>query len=307
MDQETIVFSNGDFVRYADAKVGLMTHGLQYGTGCFEGIRGFWVPEDNELYLFQLKEHYDRLTTSAKILTMKLPYDTAKLIELTVELCRRNTIKGDVYIRPFICKSAEDVGVRLHDAPELFAIVPVPYAPYVKKPNGLDVAVSAWRRADDTMAPPRAKITGLYINSALAKSQAVADGYDEAIFLSSDGHVSEASAANIFMVRDGALLTPDPSQNVLEGCTRKAILTIAKKNLGMEIIERSVDRGELYAADEIFLTGTALGIVPVASVDRRTVGTGTVGPITTQLRTIYEQCVRNRDANYHHWITKVYA
>lgn len=306
MNPETIVFFNGEFVRYADAKIGLMTHGLQYGTGCFEGIRGFWVPEDRELYLFQLREHYDRLAISAKILTMVLPFTTQQLIDLTVELCRRNTIEGDVYIRPFICKSAEDVGVRLHDAPELFAMVPVPHTPYVKKPNGLDAAVSAWRRADDTMAPPRAKITGLYINSALAKSQAVADGYDEAILLSHDGHVSEASAANIFMVRDGVLLTPDPSQNVLEGCTRKAILTIAKEQLKIEIIERSVDRGELYAADEIFFTGTAIGIVPVASVDRRIVGSGSVGPVTAKLRAFYDRVVRAQESQYDRWITRVY-
>jgi len=301
------VYAGGDFARYEDAKVGLLTHGLQYGTGCFEGIRGYWVPEEQELFLILLRDHYDRLVTSAKILTMSLPKTVEELIDITVELCVRNDYRKDVYIRPFAYKAAEDVGVRLHNVPDAFAIVPIPFTHYLESGRGLDVCVSSWRRADDTMAPPRAKITGLYVNSALAKSEAVLNGYDEAILLSHDGHVSEGSAENIFLVRRGVLYTPDPSQNVLEGVTRRMIMEIARNELGVEVVERSIDRGELYAAEEVFFTGTAVGVCHVRSIDRRQVGTGELGPITQQLGGIYERIVTGREPRYQDWLTRTYS
>ena len=303
----TIVFANGGYRRYDEAKVGLLTHGLQYGTGCFEGIRGYWVPEDKELYLVLLRQHYERLKISAKILLMELPYTVDDLIEMTVELCTRNAFETDVYLRPFMYKAAEDIGVRLHGVPDAFAIVPVVFKSYLDTSKGLHVCVSSWRRADDTMAPPRAKITGLYVNSALAKSEAISNGYDEAIMLSHDGHVAEGSAENLFMVRHGKLLTPDPSQNVLEGCTRRAIMHIAAEHFGLEVVERSIDRGELYAADEVFFTGTAAGIGYVASIDRRTVGDGSMGPIAKQLGDYYQRAVRNREPACATWVTPAYA
>ncbi|HEY4433796.1 MAG TPA: branched-chain amino acid transaminase [Candidatus Cybelea sp.] len=301
------VYAGGGFARYGDSKVGLLTHGLQYGTGCFEGIRGYWLPEERELFLVLLRDHYERLQTSAKILTMSLPHGVDELAEITVELCLRNSFKGDLYIRPFAYKAAEDVGVRLHGVPDAFAIVPIPYVQYLDTDRGLDVCVSSWRRADDTMAPPRAKITGLYVNSALAKSEAVANGYDEASLLSHDGHVSEGSAENIFLVRRGVLYTPDPSQNVLEGVTRRAIMEIARQELGMEVVERSIDRGELYSAEEVFFTGTAVGIAYVASIDRRQVSDGGLGPVTKLLSTLYSRIVTGREARYRSWLTPVYA
>jgi branched-chain amino acid aminotransferase len=303
---KAIVYAGGEFKRYADAKVGLLTHGLQYGTGCFEGIRGYWVPEDEELYLVLLRDHYERLMTSAKILTMSLPKSVDELVEITVELCLRNRFETNVYVRPFIYKAAEDVGVRLHNVPDAFAIVPIPFTAYLDTSKGLHVCVSSWRRADDTMAPPRAKITGLYVNSALAKSEAVQNGYDEAVLLSHDGHVAEGSAENIFLVRRGVLYTPDPSQNVLEGCTRRAIMDIAKE-FGIEVVERSIDRGELYSADEVFFTGTAAGVGYVASIDRRIVGDGTMGPVARRLADFYERIVTGREPRYASWITPAYA
>ncbi len=197
--------------------------------------------------------------------------------------------------------------MRLHNVPDAFAIVPIPFTNYIDGDRGLDVCVSSWRRADDTMAPPRAKITGLYVNSALAKSEAVQNGYDEAILLSHDGHVAEGSAENIFLVRRNVLYTPDPSQNVLEGVTRRAIIEIARGELGLDVVERSIDRGELYSADEVFFTGTAVGICFVASIDRRQVGDGTIGPITERLRTLYERIVTGRDPRYGAWLTRAYA
>jgi branched-chain amino acid aminotransferase len=307
MDLSSItVFSRGDFRRYDDARVGLLTHGLQYGTGCFEGIRGYWVPEDRELYLVLLREHYQRLKTSAKILLIEIPYSVDELVEITIELCARNGFKTDIYVRPCAFKAAEDIGVRLHNVPDAFAIVPVPFTSYLDTTKGLDVCVSSWRRADDTMAPPRAKITGLYVNSALAKSEAITNGYDEAILLSHDGHVAEGSAENVFLVREGKLLTPDPSQNVLEGCTRRAIIEVAQNQFGIEVVERSIDRGELYAADELFFTGTAAGIAHIASVDRRKIGEGTMGPITRQLSDFYQDAVHRRAPKYERWLNATY-
>jgi branched-chain amino acid aminotransferase len=247
------------------------------------------------------------LATSAKILTMALPASTDELMEITLELCRRNGFRTDIYIRPFVYKAAEDVGVRLHNVPDAFAIVPMPYVPYLDAGRGLHCCVSSWRRADDTMAPPRAKITGLYVNSALAKSEAVTNGYDEAILLSHDGHVSEGSAENIFLVRRGVLYTPDPSQNVLEGCTRRAIMDVAREEFGLEVVERSIDRGELYSAEEVFFTGTAAGICHVASIDRRIVGDGRIGPVSKRLADFYQRLVLGREPRYSAWVTPVYA
>ena len=304
---DMVVYAEGTFKKYADAKVGLLTHGLQYGTGCFEGIRGYWVPEDRELYLVLLRDHFERLFTSAKILTMALPKSTDELAEITAELCLRNRFQTNVYVRPFVYKAAEDVGVRLHNVPDAFAIVPIPFTAYLDTSRGLNVCVSSWRRADDTMAPPRAKITGLYVNSALAKSEAVQNGYDEAILLSHDGHVAEGSAENIFLVRRGVLYTPDPSQNVLEGCTRRAIMDIARTEFDFEVVERSIDRGELYCADEVFFTGTAAGVGYVSSIDRRVVGDGEMGPVTKRLGEFYQRIVTGREPRYEAWLTRTYA
>lgn len=304
---EITVYAGGRFCAYADAKVGLLTHGLQYGTGCFEGIRGYWVPQDRELYLVQLREHYERLAISAKILTMSLPHSVDELVSITADLTARNGFETDIYIRPCIFKSAEDVGVRLHNVPDLFAIIPIPFVSYLDVQGGLRTGVSSWRRADDSAAPPRAKITGLYVNSALAKSEAIANGYDEAIMLSHDGHVAEGSAENIFLVRGNVLYTPDPSQNILEGCTRRSLIEIAQREFDLQVIERSIDRSELYSADEIFLTGTAAGVVHVASVDRRPVGDGAMGPITRSLCTYYEGIMRGREPKYDGWLTRTYA
>ncbi len=306
MDLSAItVFSGGEFRRYDEAKVGLLTHGLQYGTGCFEGIRGYWDAQDRELYLVLLREHYERLKISAKILMMEIPHTVDELIAITVELCKRNGFETDIYIRPCVFKSAEDIGVRLHNVPDHFAMIPVPFGNYLDTNKGLNVCTSSWRRADDTMAPPRAKITGLYVNSALAKSEAITNGFDEAILLSHDGHVAEGSAENLFLIRGGKLYTPDPSQNVLEGCTRKAIMTIAAHNC-IEIVERSIDRGELYAAEELFFTGTAAGIAPIASIDRRVVGNGGVGTITRMLSETYQRAVRGKEAPFASWLTRTY-
>ncbi len=303
---ETIVYARGRFCSYADARVGLLTHGLQYGTGCFEGIRGYWDAAQGELWIVQLREHFERLAISAKILTMTLPHDIDELMAITTELCVRNNFKTDIYIRPFLYKAAEDIGVRLHGVPDEFAIVPLAFTRYLDATSGLRTCTSSWRRIDDSCAPPRAKISGLYVNSALAKSEAQENGFDEAIMLSHDGHVAEGSAENIFLVRRGVLYTPDPSQNVLEGCTRRSIMEIASAEFGLRVVERSIDRGELYSADEIFLTGTAAGVIHVASVDRRPVGDERAGPITQRLAEFYQRAIRGKEPKYRGWLTPAY-
>ncbi|MEO7040169.1 MAG: branched-chain amino acid transaminase [Candidatus Elarobacter sp.] len=301
------VYYDGSFSRYEDAKIGLLTHGLQYGTGCFEGVRGFWNAREQQLYLLQLAPHFDRLAQSARILLMKLPLTTAELCELTTEICRRNDFRGDVYLRPVVFKAGEDVGVRLHGVRDSFAIVAIPFQSYFEAGRGLKVGISSWRRIDDTMAPARGKITGTYVNSALAKSEAVMNGFDEAIMLSAEGHVCEGSAENIFVVRDGVLYTPDPSQNILEGVTRRAIMTLAADELNLKIVERAIDRSELVVADEIFLTGSAAGVQWIESVDHRPVADGKRGSIAGALIELYDHAVRGELPKYRSWLTPTYV
>jgi branched-chain amino acid aminotransferase len=301
------VYYDGRFARYDDAKVGLLTHGLQYGTGCFEGVRGFWNAREHELYLLQLAAHFDRLAQSARILLIDLPHSTAELAEITIEICRRNEFKSDVYVRPVAFKAGEDIGVRLHGVRDSFAIVAIPFDRYFDSNRGLKVGVSSWRRIDDTMAPARGKITGVYVNSALAKSEAIMNGFDEAIMLSAEGHVSEGSAENIFLVRNGVLYTPDPSQNILEGVTRRAIMTLAQDELGIQVVERAIDRSELVVADEIFITGSAAGVQWIESVDHRPVGGAKRGPIAGQLIDLYDRAVRGEIPKYRDWLTGTYA
>ncbi|MBV8581638.1 MAG: branched-chain amino acid transaminase [Candidatus Eremiobacteraeota bacterium] len=300
------VYHEGRFARYGDAKVGLLTHGLQYGTGCFEGVRGFWNAREEELYLLSLVEHYERLQQSARILMIQLPLTTPELCDLTVELCLRNGFRGDCYLRPFAYKANEDIGVRLHDTRDAFGLVAIPFERYFDAERGLRVGISSWRRIDDTMAPARGKITGTYVNSALAKSEAVMNGFDEAVMLSAEGHVSEGSAENLFMVRRGVLYTPDPSQNILEGVTRRTIMTLAREELGLEVVERPIDRSELVVADEIFITGSAAGVQWIESVDHRPVGNGRRGPIASALIEHYDDAVRGRLPKYRGWLTPTY-
>ncbi len=304
---DSTVFAGGRFQRYDETRVGLLTHGLNYGTGCFEGIRGYWNADERELYLLQLREHYERLQASARILLMALPHAVDELAELTVELIARNRFEENVYIRPLLYKSAEDIGVRLHGVTDAFAIVAVPFNKYYEADAGLSTGVSSWRRIDDTMMPARAKVTGAYINSALAKSEAHMNGFDEAIMLSHDGHVAEGSAANLFMVKKGVLFTPDASQNVLEGITRRTVTMLAKDVLGLNVVERAIDRSELYVCDELFLTGTAAGITYINSVDHRPVGDRTMGPIARRLKEILDRVTLGREPQYRHLVTPTYA
>ena len=295
---DLVVYHRGDFRRYADARVGLLTHALNYGTGCFEGIRAFWNEDAADLYVLEPSAHFRRLAQSAKMLLMDLPFSAAELAEITAELCRRNGFRSDVYLRPVVYKSEESFGVRLDDLEHDLFIVGFPNSRYLESNEGLRACVSTWRRVDDNAAPPRAKITGTYVNPALAKSEARMNGFDEAIVLAEDGHVSEASAANVFVVRGGAIATPAATANNLEGITRALVARIVARELGLQVVERAIDRTELYSADEVILCGTGIGIAWLRSLDNRTIGNGCGGPVAELVARVYDDVARARTSAY---------
>ncbi|MFN2243582.1 MAG: branched-chain amino acid transaminase [Anaerolineae bacterium] len=300
-------FFKGKIVPVEEAKISIMTHGFNYGTGCFEGIRAYWNEQEEQLYVFRLREHYERMHRSARILRIGLPYGEDELGEHTVALLRREGYRGDVYIRPLAYKASEIIGVRLHDLEDGFAMFAVPFGRYIENEEGAHVCISAWRRVDDNATPARAKITGAYVNSALSKTDAVLGGYDEALVLCESGHVSEGSAENFFMVRDGTLITPSVTSNILEGITRETIMTLAREEMGMETIERSIDRSEVYVCDEAFLCGTGVQVAAITQIEHRPVGSGAIGPVVTRLRELYFDAVRGKNPKYQHWCTPVYG
>lgn len=305
VNQEIIVFFENKFVPLREARVSILTHALHYGTGVFEGIRGYWDKEQQELFLVRPQEHYARWKSNCGILMIGVPLSATELTNLTVELIRRNKFNSNLYIRPLAYKSAQRIGVH-PDEQDSFALIALPFGDYLDSRKGLHAGVSSWRRIEDNAIPGRAKICGAYVNSALAGDEARRNGYDEAIFLTESGHVAEGAACNIFLVRDGKLITPPVTENILEGITRASVMELARNELQLEVIERRVDRSELYVCDEIFFTGTAIELAPVVRVDHRPVGSGEIGPVTAALRKLYLDATRARLPAYHKWILPVY-
>lgn len=296
-------YFKGKFMPLSEAKIGIMTHALHYGTAVFEGIRGNWNEEEEQIYIFRLREHYERLVESCKLIRIKLPYTVEEMMDITCELVERSGFREDVYIRPFAYKCSEVIGPKLHGLEDDFFISVTTFPPYLDVEKGVRAMVSTWRRMDDSIAPPRGKITGIYINSCFAKTEAVEKGFDEAILLTLDGHVSEGSGQNIFIVYKGKLLTPPPWDNILIGITRDTVLKLARNELGIETEERSIDRSELYLAEEAFFTGTASHITPILEIDNFKVGTGQIGPITRQLMKLYFEIIRGKNPKYKMWCT----
>jgi branched-chain amino acid aminotransferase len=303
----THAFFKGKIVPIEEAKISIMTHGFNYGTGCFEGIRAYWNEQGGQLYVFRMREHYERMHRSVRILRIDLPFTADELGESTLDLLRRESYREDVYIRPLAYKASETIGVRLHGLEDGFAVFAVPFGRYIENEEGAHVCISSWRRVDDNATPARAKITGAYINSALSKTDAVLGGYDEALVLNESGHISEGSAENFFMVRDETLITPPVTSNILEGITRETIITLAREEMGLRTIERSIDRSEVYVCDEAFLTGTGVQVAAITQIEHRPVGSGTIGPVVTRLRELYFDVVRGKNLKYQHWCTPVYA
>ncbi len=299
-------FFRGEFVPLREANINVMTHGFNYGTAVFEGIRAYWNADEEQLFALELVAHYERIHRSARLLMMDVAQSPQELAEITVELLRRDGLREDVYVRPIVYKSSELIGVRLHNLKSDITIFGVPFGQYIDTDSGIRAQVSTWRRTDDNAIPARGKITGAYVNGALAKSEAQLNGYDEAIVLTADGHVSEGSAENLFIVKGGVLITPPTTDNILEGITRRRLIEIGREKLGVEVVERSIDRTELYGADEVFLCGTGAQISPVIEIDRRTIGSGQPGEITRQLSRTYFDAVRGRLPAYRDWLTPVY-
>ncbi|UCD54481.1 MAG: branched-chain amino acid transaminase [Dehalococcoidia bacterium] len=293
------------FVPLSEAKIGIMTHCLHYGTAIFEGIRGNWNSEQKQLYLFRLKEHYQRMLRGCRLLNIDLPHTLDELCQITVEMAERCGFKEDTYIRPLAYKGSQALGLRLHGLEDNFLVFAIPWGPYLDMDKARCM-VSSWRRPADNMIPPQAKITGLYINNSLAKTEAVSSGFDEAIMLAPDGYVSEGTGENIFLVIDGKLVTPASYNSILTGITRDTVIKLAQNELGIETIERAVDRNELYMAKECFFTGTAAHITPIAEIDHRNIDDGEVGELTKKLQQIYFDVIRGNNPEYLEWCTPVY-
>jgi len=294
-------FFHNQFVPLSEARLGVMTNFFHYGTGVFEGIRGNWNSQKRQMFVFCPREHYERLHEGCQVLKMDLPYTVDELCQITVELVARCGFEEDIYIRPLAYKSSEALGVRLHDLECDFLAFAFPWGPYL--PEKVRCCVSSWRFPSEV---PRAKLTGLYVTNALAKTEAIDNGFDEAIMLTPDGYVAEGSGENIFLVIDGQLVTPASYDGILMGITRNVVIKLAEAELGIKTIERHVDRVELYNASECFLTGTAANITPVAEIDGRKIADGEIGKITKKLQKIYNEIIRGNNPKYISWCTPAY-
>lgn len=306
MDLPSYAYFRGKIVPYAEAKVGVLTHGLNYGTAAFGGVRAYWNEVHQQLWLFRPHDHYRRFLNSAKLLCMEFPETPESLTQITIDLLRTEGYHCDVYVRPLAYKADESIGVRLHNLIDEFSIVALPFNRYVANDTNAHVTISSWRRVDDNVIPARGKISGAYANSAFIKTDAQRAGFDEALVLTNEGHISEGSAENVFMVRNGVLITPSITENILEGIVRRTVLELAEYELNIPVQERPVDRTEVYLCDELFMSGTAAQITAITRVDHRTVGSGQMGPITNRLRELFDEVVRGNMSQYRHWNTAVY-
>jgi branched-chain amino acid aminotransferase len=305
-EAKTYAFFKGNFVPIEEANISIMNHSFMYGTAVFEGIRGYWNEQQQEMYVFRLREHFERMADSMKIMYLETKYSVEELCKISVELVKKNNPKTDTYIRPCAYKTVHRVGPSLDNNPSDVCMFTVPFGDYFHGAGGLRVQVSSWRRVEDNAIPARAKIVGAYANTALAKTDALMAGFDECIVLSENGHVSEGSAMNVFMVKKGVLITTPTTENILEGITRSTILEMAQ-DLDIKVQSRQIDRSELYTADEMFFCGTGAQIAPIIEIDKRKVGTGVPGPISTMIKDAYIAICRGDNPKYHKWLTPVYG
>jgi len=305
VDLSKHAFFEGKIVPLADAKINIATHGFLYGTAVFGGMRAYWNEEKKRLFVFRPFDHFRRLLNSGKMMAMDIPYDEESLTQLTLDILRADDWKQDVYLRPTIYKADLGIGVKLHELKDEYCMFVMKYEKYVKNDTNAHATFSSWRRIDDNAIPARGKVAGAYANSALIKTDANRAGFDEALVLDQNGHVSEGSAMNIFMVRDGVLVTPPVTDNILEGITRRSIIELARNELGIQVVERSIDRTEVFIAEEMFMTGTAAQVVAVTRIDHRPVGAGLMGPVTTKLRLLFDDVVRAKHPKYQNWNLEV--
>jgi branched-chain amino acid aminotransferase len=303
---DALAFFRGNIVPLEEAKVSVMTHALHYGTAVFEGIRSNWNEAQSKMFVFRMREHYERLLQGCKIMLLDIPYSVDDLCQITVDLLQSCGYTQDLYVRPLAYKSEELVAnLRLQDLGADLTVIVVPFGSYIDTEGAIRCCTSSWRRIDDTIIPPRVKISGHYVNSILAKTEATLAGFDEAIFMNQDGSVSEGSGENLFMVSNGSIHTPLVGENNLTGITRDSVWQLAERELGLEVVERRIRRSELYLADEVFLTGTAAHVTPVGELDNRTIGNGDVGPVARSLRDLYLGLIRGNDSRYSDWCVAV--
>jgi branched-chain amino acid aminotransferase len=294
-------YFQGKVVPYSEAKVGVATHALNYGTAVFGGLRAFWNEEKQKLFVFRPADHFRRFLNSCRMMCMELDQTPESLIGVLLDLLRADGYRQDIYIRPLAYKADEVIGVRLHNLQDELTIFAMPFEQYIKNDTSAHVTISSWRRIDDNVIPARGKISGAYVNSAFIKTDAARAGFDEALVLTQEGHITEGSAMNVFMLRDGVLVTPPVTDNILEGITRRSVIELAKNELGLTVVERPIDRTEVYICDELFITGTAAQVTIVTRVDHRPVGNGSMGPVGEALRKIYDGITRGNNPKYAHW------
>ena len=299
------VYIKGEYVEADKAFIPVRTHAFLYGTSVFEGIRAYYNQEEDQMYAFRVREHFERLMKSAKIMWMQSPHSLEECCKITKELLQRNNYKTDAYIRPTLYKSSIKVGPTLTDNEDSFLIFTTPFGNYFGEERGLRLCVSSWRRNSDNAIPPRAKVSGAYANAALIKTDAHEAGFDDAVVLSENGQVAEGSAMNIFFVINGKLVTSNCTDDILVGITRNTVIELAKE-LNIEVEERCIDRTEVYLADEVFCCGTGVQIVHVESIDHRIIGDGKIGNITKQIQDLYYRVVRGQVPKFKEWCMPIY-
>ena len=299
-------FMNNQFLPLDETKISIRTNALHYGTGIFEGIRAYWNAHRKQLFVFKMEDHYERLLRNCRVLRLQVGKDVKELCDITLELLRKNQHREDSYIRPLAYVSSEGLGPKLIGYETGFAMYTLPLGDYIDTSIGVKVGFSSWRRISDNTIPARCKVTGGYVNSALAKTEAIEQGFDEALLLTQDGFVSEGSAMNIFLIRGEKLITPDFSADILEGITRQVLIELSREELGLEVIERPVGRSEVYLCEEAFLCGTGAQVSPIIEVDRRPIGNGRIGPLTAKIQKLYFQVVKGEHDKYQSWCSPVY-
>lgn len=302
---ESYVFYQGKIVKESEVSISIRCKAFNYGLACFEGIRAYWDETEKQLYGFKLKEHYERFLQSCKTLSIDIPYSIEDLSKATIELLKKNGFKSNTYVRPIAYKGAEKLGPTLTDNDDRIVIYCLPLEKYAGK-SELSVGFTSWVRLNDNMLPVRTKASAGYLNSALASMDATRNGYDEAMFMTDDGFVSEGPGENVFMVRHGKLVTPPPSASLLEGITRNLVMKLAKEELGMEVVERNIARTEFYAAEEAFFSGTAMEVTPIIAVDRRQIGDGHEGEICKKLKELFFGLTTGNNPKYADSCTPVY-
>lgn len=308
MSKPEYAYFGGKIVPIGEAKVSVMTNSFNYGTGVFAGMRAYWNDEQQQLYVFRATDHFERFRQSASLIRINVQQSEGELTDILTNLLRAEDYHEHVYIRPLAYKSTEGLGPRLDTLDDDVTIFAMPsHGGYSDDDPGIHLGFSAWRRVEDNAIPARGKIVGAYANSALIKTDAVLAGFDDALVLTEDGHVAEASTANMFMIRRGVAVTPTITSNVLEGIVRRSVIELLRNEIGIEVVERPIDRTETYLAEEMFLCGTGAQITPATQIDHRPVGNGQIGPIVSGLRKLFYEVVTGRVPKYRDWLTPVYV